>query len=114
MPDWLTIVLALGGSTLISSIVGYIFNFIVNRPKQKKLERQQEEEKRRKELEALKQELLVAVEEVKTEKIRERAACQEDHCALVKMVKDIQSTNNAQNAGLQSVLKDLLKIRYLE
>ena len=27
---------------------------------------------------------------------------------------DIQNTNKAQNIGLQAVLKDLLKIRYLE
>ena len=58
----------------------------------------------------LKKEVLEAVDAVRTEKIRERAACQEDHCALVKIVKDIQTTNKAQNAGLQSVLKDL----YLE
>lgn len=30
MPDWLTILLALGGSALITSIVTFIFNWIVN------------------------------------------------------------------------------------
>ena len=30
------------------------------------------------------------------------------------MVTDIQTSNVAQNIGLQAVLKDLLKIRYLE
>ena len=34
MPVWLTIVLALGGSALISTVVGFIFNTIVNRTKQ--------------------------------------------------------------------------------
>ena len=30
MPNWLTIILALGGSALISSIVGFVFSTIVN------------------------------------------------------------------------------------
>ncbi len=30
MPEWLTIVLALGGSALISSVVGFVFNQFIN------------------------------------------------------------------------------------
>lgn len=102
------------GTCFITLLVTFIFNWVTNRPAKKKAEKKQEELKRREELDNLKKEVLEAVDAVRTEKIRERAACQEDHCALVKIVKDIQTTNKAQNAGLQSVLKDLLKIRYLE
>ena len=102
------------GTCFITLLVTFIFNWVTNRPAKKKAEKKQEELKRQGELNSLKKEVLEAVDAVRTEKIRERAACQEDHCALVKIVKDIQTTNKAQNAGLQSVLKDLLKIRYLE
>lgn len=102
------------GTCFITLLVTFIFNWVTNRPAKKKAEKKQEELKRQGELDSLKKEVLEAVDAVRTEKIRERAACQEDHCALVRIVKDIQTTNKAQNAGLQSVLKDLLKIRYLE
>ena len=98
------------GTCFITLLVTFIFNWVTNRPAKKKAEKKQEELKRQGELDNLKKEVLEAVDAVRTEKIRERAACQEDHCALVKIVKDIQTTNKAQNAGLQSVLKDL----YLE
>lgn len=101
------------GTCFITLLVTFIFNWITSRPAKKKAEKKQEELKRQGELDNLKKEVLEAVDAVRTEKIRERAACQEDHCALVKIVKDIQNTNKAQNAGLQSVLRDLLKIRYL-
>ena len=114
MPEWLSIILALGGSALISSIIGYLFNYVVNRPKQKKLEKEKEKKERQEELLALKTELIEVINDIKAKTVEEREGCKKDHCSLVGLVKDIQSTNRAQNAGLQSVLKDLLKIRYLE
>lgn len=112
--EWWQTLLMTAGTCFVTLFVTFIFNWFVNRPAKKKQEKEQESEKRKEELNEVKQELLKSIEDVRTEKIRERAACQEDHCALVKIVKDIQLTNKAQNAGLQSVLKDLLKIRYLE
>ena len=112
--EWWQTLLMTAGTCFVTLFVTFIFNWFVNRPAKKKQEKAQESEKRKEELNEVKQELLKSIEDVRTEKIRERAACQEDHCALVKIVKDIQATNKAQNAGLQSVLKDLLKIRYLE
>ena len=111
--EWWQTLLMTGGTCFITLFVTFIFNQVVNRPAKKKQEKEQESEKRKEELNEVKQELLKSIEDVRSEKIRERAACQEDHCALVKIVKDIQATNKAQNAGLQSVLRDLLKIRYL-
>ena len=113
MPEWLSIILALGGSALISSIIGYLFNYVVNRPKQKKLEKEKEKKERQEELLTLKTELIEVINDIKAKTVEEREGCKKDHCSLVGLVKDIQSTNRAQNAGLQSVLRDLLKIRYL-
>lgn len=112
--EWWQTLLMTAGTCFITLLVTFLFNWVTNRPAKKRAEKKLEEQKRQEELDNLKKEVLEAVDAVRTEKIRERAACQEDHCALVKIVKDIQITNKAQNAGLQSVLKDLLKIRYLE
>lgn len=111
--EWWQTLLMTGGTCLVTLLVTFIFNWITNRPAVKAKKEERERQKRQEELDQLKDNLLKAIDEVKSEKIRERAACQEDHCALVKIVKDIQATNKAQNAGLQSVLRDLLKIRYL-
>lgn len=111
--EWWQTLLMTAGTCFITLLVTFLFNWVTNRPAKKRAEKRLEEQKRREELDNLKKEVLEAVDAVRTEKIRERAACQEDHCALVKIVKDIQTTNKAQNVGLQSVLRDLLKIRYL-
>lgn len=42
MPIWLTLCLALGGSALISCVVGFVFNLVVNGTKAKIKEKEQE------------------------------------------------------------------------
>ena len=113
MEIWQAILTA-AGTCFATLLVTYFFNFFTNRPKKRKEEEARKEEERRKQLEELKNELLIKIEEVKQERIQEREACGKDHISLVKLVTDIQKTNKAQNIGLQAVLKDLLKIRYLE
>lgn len=109
MEIWQAILTA-AGTCFATLLVTYLFNLWANRPKRKK----EEEAKRKQELEEVKNELLSKIEEVKQERIAEREACGKDHLGLVKMVAEIQNSNHAQNIGLQAVLKDLLKIRYLE
>lgn len=109
MEIWQAILTA-AGTCFATLLVTYFFNLWANRPKRKK----EEEAKRKQELEEIKNELLSKIEEVKQERIAEREACGKDHLGLVKMVTEIQNSNHAQNIGLQAVLKDLLKIRYLE
>lgn len=113
MEIWQAILTA-AGTCFATLLVTFFFNWFTNRPKKRREEEAKREEQRKKELEELKQELLVKIEEVKQERITEREACGKDHLSLVKLVTDIQTSNNAQNIGLQAVLKDLLKIRYLE
>lgn len=113
MEIWQAILTA-AGTCFATLLVTYFFNMWTNRPKKKKEEKAAEEARRKQELEIVKNELLEKIEEVKQERIAEREACGKDHIGLVALVTDIQKTNKAQNVGLQAVLKDLLKIRYLE
>lgn len=113
MEIWQAILTA-AGTCFATLLVTYFFNLWTNRPKKKKEEEEKKEARRKQELETMKKELLTKFEEVKQERIQEREACGKDHLSLVKLVTDIQTSNTAQNIGLQAVLKDLLKIRYLE
>lgn len=113
MEIWQAILTA-AGTCFATLLVTYFFNLWTNRPKKKKEEKAAEEARRKQELNEVKKELVEKIEEVKQERILERETCSKDHTSLVKLVCDIQSTNKAQNIGLQAVLKDLLKIRYLE
>lgn len=101
-------------TTLASIIVTFIFNAIVNHPKKKREEEEKKEAQRKQELEDMEKRLQVSIEQVKQERIAEREACGKDHQGLVAIVMDIKKSNESQNVGLQAVLKDLLKIRYLE
>lgn len=112
--EWWQTLLMTGGSVFVTLLVTFIFNWVTNRPKERKEEEARKEQQRQQELEDMKKELLTKIEEVKQERIAEREACGKDHESLVGLVMDIRKTNQAQNLGLQSVLKDLLKIRYLE
>lgn len=112
--EWWQTLLMTGASVFVTLLVTFIFNWVTNRPKERREEEAKKEQQRQQELEDMKKELLDKIEEVKQERVIEREACGKDHLSLVKLVTDIQTSNTAQNVGLQAVLKDLLKIRYLE
>ena len=112
--EWWQTLLMTGASVFVTLLVTFIFNWVTNRPKERREEEARKEQQRQQELEDMKKELLDKIEEVKQERVIEREACGKDHLSLVKLVTDIQTSNTAQNIGLQAVLKDLLKIRYLE
>lgn len=112
MEIWQAILTA-AGTCFATLLVTFIFNWVTNRPKKRREEEAKKEEQRKKELEELKNELLSKIEEVKQERITEREACGKDHNELVKLIRSLQDKNDALGEGLQSVLKDLLKIRYV-
>lgn len=112
--EWWQTLLMTAGTCFITLLITFIFNWVVNRPQKRKEEQAQAKIERTKELEQVKEDLQKSIQEVKSERIRERDLCQKDHTALVALVKNIIATNTAQNQGLQAVLKDLLKIRYLK
>lgn len=107
MPEWLTIVLALGGSTLISSIVGYIFNFFINRPKKRK-------EQLEKELKFIGDKVTEELQKIRDENNKYIQENEVRRKLAYQKIDNIEETNKHQNIGIQSVLKDLLKIRYME
>ena len=112
--EWWQTLLMTAGTCFVTLLVTFIFNYIINKPKQKKEEEAIKEKERKQELVDMEQRISSQIKEVKQERIAEREACGKDHMSLVSLVTDIQKTNKAQNIGLQAVLKDLLKIRYLE
>ena len=122
---WWQTLLMTAGSCFITLLVTFIFNWVVNRPAKKKKEKEEEEKRLNNKLDVIKQGLQELVEKLKEEVIEERKGCKSDHCSLVKIINKIQEdmkknqlkadrTSELQNASLQSVLRDLLKIRYLE
>lgn len=112
--EWWQTLLMTAGTCLITLLVTFIFNWVTNRPAVKRKEKEKQEAKQKEILNNLKIELQQSVDDLRKEVMEERKGCKSDHCSLVTLVKDIQDTNKSQNIGLQSVLRDLLKIRYLE
>lgn len=112
--EWWQTLLMTAGSCFVTLFVTFLFNWVTNRPKIKREQEAKERQKREEEQEKFRRELKADVQAVHDEASQQSDRCKQDHQCLVKIVKDIQATNQAQNAGLQSVLKDLLKIRYLE
>lgn len=123
--EWWQTLLMTAGTCLITLLVTFIFNWVTNRPTVKRKEKEKQEAKQKEILDKLKSELQQSVDNLKAEVIEERKGCKADHCSLVKIINKIQEdmkknqlkadkANALQNASLQSVLRDLLKIRYLE
>lgn len=112
--EWWQTLLMTAGSCLVTLVVTFIFNWVTNRPKKRKEMEEKERIKREQEQAKFREELKADVEEVHNEALRQNDDCRRQHQCLAQIVADIQKTNKAQNLGLQTVLKDLLKIRYLE
>ena len=105
--EWWQTLLMTGGTCLVTLLVTLLFNWVTNGPKRLK-------ERRRKEMDEFRAEVKKSVQEVKEEANQQNDQCKHDHQCLSKIVVSVQKSSEAQNAGLQAVLKDLLKIRYLE
>ena len=102
------------GSCFITLLITFIFNWITNRPKIKREQAKKDRAQRKAEEDEFREELRQMVQSVHDESNKQSEDCQKDHQCLAKLVAKIEETNRAQDKGLQAVLKDLLKIRYLE
>lgn len=102
------------GSCFVTLLVTFVFNWVTNRPKKRREREEKERVRREQEQAKFREELKADVQDVHNEALKQNDACKRQHECLARIVSDIQKTNKAQNTGLQTVLKDLLKIRYLE
>ena len=112
--EWWQTLLMTGGTCLVTLIVTFIFNWVTNRPKVRREREEEERKKREEQQEKFRAELKADVQAVHDEASKQNDQYKQEHKCLSKIVLDIQNTNKAQNLGLQVVLKDVLKIRYLE
>lgn len=101
------------GTCLVTLLVTFVFNWFTNRPKIRKQREEEERKKREQEQEKFRAELRADVQAVHDEASKQNDQYKQEHKYLSKIVLDIQNTNKIQNLGLQAVLKDVLKIRYL-
>lgn len=112
--EWWQTLLMTAGSCFVTLFITFLFNWVTNRPKIRREQEAKERQKREEAQEKFRAELKADVQAVHDEASKQSDQCKQDHQCLAKIVGEIQKTNKAQNLGLQTVLKDLLKIRYLE
>jgi flagellar biosynthesis/type III secretory pathway M-ring protein FliF/YscJ len=102
------------GTCLVTLLVTFVFNWFTNRPKIRRQREEEERKKREQEQEKFRAELKADVQAVHDEALKQNDQHKQEYKSLSKIILDIKNTNKIQNLGLQAVLKDVLKIRYLE
>ena len=112
--EWWQTLLMTGASVLVTLLVTFVFNYVVNKPKEAKKRREEEKAEMKAEMDNFKKEMKGVVEDLKTARTHERELCCEDHKEVLKRLDSISAENKTQSAGLQSVIKNNLKVRYLK
>lgn len=114
MADWLITVVTALASAILAALGTQIGNWIWNRPSKKRKAKEEEEAKRKAELEELKSELMAAIEGIRSD------YSAVDESTLRRMdeqetkLNDITSRLDCLAVGLQVTIKDTLKTRYLQ
>lgn len=101
MPQWVVTILTSGACTLLTVIITFIFNGIINLPKQKKKKEAEEEQKR--------QDLLAKFDKVLA---KSNDAIKDELNALQARDKIFEDDLKLLKRGLQASLKNDLKNRY--
>lgn len=94
-------------SVPLTGILTAITSWLINRPKKWKQRQEEEAAARKKELEDFKNEIKEAVQELKEDKV-----CGKEHKEVLDRLDSIQADNEKMKRGLQTVLRNDLKIRY--
>ena len=102
------------GTCLVTLLVTFVFNWFTNRPKIRRQREEEERKKREQEQEKFRAELKADVQAVHDEASKQNDQHKQEYKSFSKIILDIKNINKIQNLGLQAVLKDVLKIRYLE
>lgn len=108
MPAWLTIVLALGGSTIISSIVGFLIARVLRRAFEKKDEEREKEKKKIEKDRELAEEYRKEEEQKSTEQILEKFLL-----PIEKKLDNMNAVLVATSEGTLATLRnDILTVYY--
>lgn len=108
-------------SCILTLTVTSIFNWIINSPKRRKEKEEKQKQELDEKLAQVEKRLNKRFDEVVNLRAEERKACGEDHKVVLSNLSKIQAENQAQSErleaqskGLQAVIKNDLKIRYLK
>ena len=99
---------------LLALVITTVFNWVLNRPKQKKKEKEKEQKELDAKLQAMEDRMNNRFDEVVQLRADERKACGQDHKIVMDKLAQIQDSDKLQMEGLQAVIKNDLKIRYLK
>lgn len=108
MPDWAITLLIGGASVLISLIITFIFNGLINLPKQRKQKKLEEAQKEKEFLIKINQ----AIEDSNKPLLQNQADISEELVALRKRDEAFDKDLKLLKKGLQATLKNELKTQY--
>lgn len=112
MPLWLQILMPVVLAPFCSTIVVAIATYIVNSPKRREARREREAQAYQAELDHFKNEIQQLVASAREERSKERSACGREHSEVINRLDAIAEENKLQSHGLQTVLRNTLKLRY--
>lgn len=111
---WWQTLLMTAGTVFITLFVTFVFNWVTNGPKRKKEKEQKQKEELDQKLKELEERMNVRFDQVVNLRAEERKACGQDHMVVLERLDKIQGENQLQMEGLQAVIKNDLKVRYLK
>lgn len=112
--EWWQTLLMTGGTCFITLFVTFVFNWVTNGPKRKKAKEEAQRKEQEHRLKELEERMNKRFDEVVQLRAEERRACGQDHQVVLGKLDKIDEDNELTKEGLQAVIKNDLKIRYLK
>lgn len=112
--EWWQTLLMTGGTCFITLLVTFVFNWVTNGPKRKKAKEEAQRKEQEQRLKELEERMNTRFDEVVRLRAEERRACGQDHQVVLGKLNKIDEDNELTKEGLQAVIKNDLKIRYLK
>ena len=108
MPDWAITLLTGGAGVLISLIITFVFNGIVNLPKKKKQQQEEADKKLKAAIDTVRDDYSAGLQSL-MEKLEE---LHQVDSGFQKDLDELKESTEALKAGLQATIKNELKVRY--